>query len=61
MLSIDRLIIEFDKGLRTLAGGTGRSAESSLLTSRRRALLVMSSIERGTRWAVFDAGDRGAA
>ena len=46
--------------LRTLAGGTGRSAESSLLTSRRRALLVMSSIERGTRWALFDAGDRGA-
>jgi hypothetical protein len=46
--------------LRTLAGGTGRSAESSLLTSRRRELLVMSSIERGTRWALFDAGDRGA-
>jgi len=44
--------------LRTLAGGTGRSADSSLLTSRRRALLVMSSIERGTRWAVFDAADR---
>jgi hypothetical protein len=46
--------------LRTLAGGTGRSADSSLLTSRRRALLVMGSIERGTRWAVFDAGDRNA-
>jgi phage tail sheath protein FI len=44
--------------LRTLAGGTGRSADSSLLTSRRRTLLVMGSIERGTRWAVFDAGDR---
>jgi hypothetical protein len=46
--------------LRTLAGGTGRSADSSLLTSRRRALLIMGSIERGTRWAVFEAGDRGA-
>jgi hypothetical protein len=44
--------------LRTLAGGAGRNADSSLLTPRRRALLVMSSIERGTRWAVFEAGDR---
>jgi hypothetical protein len=44
--------------LRTLAGGAGRNAESSLLTPRRRALLVMGSIERGTRWAVFEAGDR---
>ncbi len=45
--------------LRTLAGGAGRNADSSLLTPRRRALLVMGSIERGTRWAVFEAADRG--
>jgi hypothetical protein len=44
--------------LRTLAGGAGRNADSSLLTPQRRALLVMNSIERGTRWAVFEAGDR---
>jgi hypothetical protein len=44
--------------LRTLAGGAGRNADSSLLTPRRRELLIMSSIERGTRWAVFEAGDR---
>ncbi len=44
--------------LRTLAGGAGRSADDSLLTLRRRALLVIGSIERGTRWAVFEAGDR---
>lgn len=44
--------------LRTLAGGAGRNADSSLLTPRRRALLIMNSIERGTRWAVFEAGDR---
>jgi hypothetical protein len=44
--------------LRTLAGGAGHSAESSLLTPRRRTLLIMNSIERGTRWAVFEAGDR---
>jgi hypothetical protein len=44
--------------LRTLAGGAGRNADSTLLTARRRALLIMNSIERGTRWAVFEAGDR---
>jgi hypothetical protein len=44
--------------LRTLAGGAGRSSDSTLLTPRRRALLVMNSIERGTRWAVFEAADR---
>jgi uncharacterized protein len=44
--------------LRTLAGGSAGSADSTLLTRRRRALLVMGSIERGTRWSVFEAGDR---
>ncbi len=43
--------------LRTLAGGAGHHADSSLLTARRRALLIMNSIERGTRWAVFHDGD----
>jgi hypothetical protein len=44
--------------LRTLAGGSASSADSRLLTRRRRMLLVMHSIERGTRWSVFEAGDR---
>jgi hypothetical protein len=44
--------------LRTLAGGSATSADSTLLTRRRRALLVMSSIERATRWSVFETGDR---
>ena len=44
--------------LRTLAGGSASSADSMLLTRRRRALLVMGSVERGTRWSVFEAGDR---
>ncbi len=44
--------------LRTLAGGSASSADGMLLTRRRRALLVMGSIERGTRWSVFEAGDR---
>jgi uncharacterized protein len=44
--------------LRTLAGGSASSADGTLLTRRRRMLLVMNSIERGTRWSVFEAGDR---
>ena len=44
--------------LRTLAGGSASSADSTLLTRRRRALLVMGSIELGTRWSLFEAGDR---
>jgi uncharacterized protein len=44
--------------LRTLAGGSASRADSTLLTRRRRALLIMNSIERGTRWSVFEAGDR---
>ena len=46
--------------LRTLAGGSASSADATLLTRRRRELLVMHSIERGTRWSVFEAGDRNA-
>jgi phage tail sheath protein FI len=44
--------------LKTLAGGTAGSADSSLLTTQRRRLLVMHSIELGTRWALFAASDR---
>jgi hypothetical protein len=44
--------------LRTLAGGAAASAESRLLTPQRRNLLLMASLERGTRWAVFEIPDR---
>ena len=44
--------------LRTLARGAAGNAEGNLLTPRRRALLTMSSLEAGTRWAMFEAGDR---
>ena len=46
--------------LRTLEGGSGASPESALLTARRRWLLIMNSIERGTRWSVFEVADRNA-
>jgi hypothetical protein len=44
--------------LKTLARGTGAGPESSLLTYRRRQLLIINSIENGTRWARFEARDR---
>jgi hypothetical protein len=44
--------------LRTLARGAANSADGNLLTARRRMLLIMSSLEAGTRWATFEAGDR---
>jgi uncharacterized protein len=44
--------------LKTLARGTGAGAESSLLTVRRRHLLVLNSVEQGTRWARFEGRDR---
>jgi hypothetical protein len=45
--------------LKTLAGGAAESAEGALLTVQRRRLLLMNSIEIGTRWALFDAPERG--
>lgn len=45
--------------LRTLAGGTGSGPDSELLTARRRQLLVVNSVELGTRWARFEGRDPG--
>ena len=44
--------------LKTLARGAGAGPESSLLTFRRRQLLIINSIESGTRWARFEGRDR---
>ena len=44
--------------LRTLAGGAAATAAGRLLTAQRRSLLLMASIERGTRWAVFEPSER---
>jgi hypothetical protein len=46
--------------LRTLAGGSGSGPDSTLLTARRRQLVVINSIEHGTRWARFEGFDRNA-
>jgi phage tail sheath protein FI len=39
---------------RTLAGGSSGAADWKYLTARRLALCVVNSIERGTRWVVFE-------
>jgi hypothetical protein len=44
--------------LRTLAGGSAATAAGRQLTAQRRSLLLMASIERGTRWAMFEASER---
>ena len=44
--------------LKTLAGGSAGSADARLLTPQRRRLLLMASLERGTRWAKFESPER---
>ena len=44
--------------LKTLAGGSAGSADACLLTPQRRRLLLMASLERGTRWAMFELPER---
>jgi hypothetical protein len=46
--------------LRTLACGSGAGPDSQLLTARRRQLLILTSIELGTRWVRFEGRDPGA-
>jgi hypothetical protein len=46
--------------LRTLACGSGAGPDSQLLTARRRQLLILNSIELGTRWVRFEGRDPGA-
>jgi len=45
--------------LKTLAGGAAVSAEARSLAAQRRRLLLMASLERGTRWAMFETPGRG--
>ena len=44
--------------LKTLARGSALGADSALLGARRRQLLIINSIEQGTRWARFEGHDR---
>jgi phage tail sheath protein FI len=42
--------------LRTLAAGSSGSSDWKYLSARRLALFIVTSIERGTRWVVFETG-----
>jgi hypothetical protein len=44
--------------LRTLAQGAAASNDGGRLAARRRWLQLMNSLERGTRWALYDVRDR---
>jgi hypothetical protein len=44
--------------LKTLAGGSAGSADARALAAQRRRLLLMASLERGTRWAMFETPGR---
>jgi hypothetical protein len=41
---------------RTLAAGSSGSSDWKYLAARRLALFILTSIERGTRWVVFETG-----
>jgi hypothetical protein len=45
---------------RTLAGGGSGAADWSYLSARRLALFIVASVERGTRWLVFEPDRREA-
>jgi hypothetical protein len=44
--------------LRTLAQGAAASTDGGWLSARRRWLQLMNSLERGTRWVLYDVRDR---
>ncbi len=44
--------------LRTLAQGAAASTDGGWLAPRRRWLQLMNSLERGTRWVLYDVRDR---
>lgn len=45
-------------GGRTLAGDDAMASEWKYIAVRRLALMIEASIERGTRWAVFESNDQ---
>jgi Bacteriophage tail sheath protein len=47
--------VRSDLSARTLAGGSSGSSDWKYLAARRLALFIVDSIERGTRWVVFEA------
>jgi phage tail sheath protein FI len=55
ILQAVRSPVRTDPSVRTLAGGSSGSSDWKYLTARRLSLFIVDSIERGTRWVVFEA------
>jgi hypothetical protein len=54
LLQSVRLAPKFQSSPRTLASGSAAVSDWRYLSARRLALFIMSSIERGTRWMMFE-------
>jgi len=50
-----RPAVRLSLSARTLAGGSSGSSDWKYLDARRLALFIVTSIERGTRWVVFES------
>jgi uncharacterized protein len=46
---------------RTLAAGSAQASDWKYLTAKRLALFILNSIERGTRWVMFEPPEPGTA
>lgn len=49
-----RTSVRLNLSARTLAGGSSGSSDWKYLEARRLALFIVNSVERGTRWVVFE-------
>jgi uncharacterized protein len=54
VLSVSRVPPALAASPRTLAAGNAATTDHRYLSSRRLALFVLASIERGTRWMIFE-------
>jgi phage tail sheath protein FI len=54
LLQAVRVAPKFTSSTRTLASGSAAVSDWRYLSARRLALFVMTSIERGTRWMLFE-------
>jgi hypothetical protein len=52
-----RASVRFGLSPRTLSGPSGESPDWKYLSARRLALFILNSIERGTRWVLFERND----
>jgi uncharacterized protein len=59
LLQAVRVAPKFQSSPRTLASGSAAVSDWRFLSARRMALFIMTSIERGTRWMLFERNGPG--